>query len=240
MPLGCSATGLIAPHDVAQPVGLVDRDLARRRLLRRHRIARPAAPTAPSAEQTTPTVTPGREPPSISTRCSKRRQDPDERDRAGDAQHLRRRAGAGLPEQQQRSRPAPGAAAARVRRSSSRSPRLRHDQQQPADRPGHAASASDQRRGLPAVAIDRPRLAHVAQPQALDFGRHAFEPLTGNAATSARGTRRRSAPAPTASASRRFQSAGDSHARPNSKAPPSKASDSHTGDKASQTASRLA
>ena len=47
------------------------------------------------------------------------------------------------------------------------------------------------------------------------------------------------APATSASASRVCQSAGDSQARPYSKAPPSKASDSHTGDKASHTANAI-
>ena len=47
-------------------------------------------------------------------------------------------------------------------------------------------------------------------------------------------------PAPAASAKRRFQSAGERKAIANSKAPPSKASDSHTGDRASHTAARLA
>ena len=40
--------------------------------------------------------------------------------------------------------------------------------------------------------------------------------------------------------SNRFQSAGDSHAIANSSAPPSNASESHTGESASHTARRLA
>ena len=47
------------------------------------------------------------------------------------------------------------------------------------------------------------------------------------------------APATSASTSRRFQSPGDSQANAYISAPPSSASDSHTGDKASQTGARL-
>jgi len=47
-------------------------------------------------------------------------------------------------------------------------------------------------------------------------------------------------PAPTAHAKRRFQSAGGSHANPYISAPPRSASDSQTGDSASQTGARLA
>ncbi len=46
-------------------------------------------------------------------------------------------------------------------------------------------------------------------------------------------------PAPTASASRRFHSPGDTHASASISALPISASDSHTGDKASHTAFQL-
>ena len=47
-------------------------------------------------------------------------------------------------------------------------------------------------------------------------------------------------PAPAARSKRRFQCSGERIASPNSKAPPSNASDSHTGESASHTARRLA
>ena len=237
-PLGCSATGAQAPHRRAQLVG-AGRSACRAASLSspgcsRHRIGTSMPPPDDDDQHcsehraTRRSCCPrsgGRRnqmiapPPTTAIICAAGpvRVCQSSSSARGDARHAPRRC---------------------TRRSSSRSPRLPPDQQAPADRAGDR-QGDDQRRDAPAVAIDRPRFLDVAQPQPLDFGRHALEPLEAMRPGRARGRRRRSSPRPTASASRRFQSAGDSQARPNISALPSNASDSHTGDSASHTASQL-
>ena len=71
----------------------------------------------------------------------------------------------------------PGKAAPMVRRSSSGSPRRRIQISTSQPTAPVAGKRHDQRGDAPAVHVKRPRFLDVAQPQPLDLGRYAFEPL---------------------------------------------------------------
>ena len=132
----------------------------------------------------------------------------------------------------------PGTAAPITRRSSSRSLRRIHIVQPPADRSGDR-KRDDQGRDAPAVPIDRPRFLDVAEPQSLDLGRHAFQPLQAMRPDQRMKARRRSRPRRSPAAAAASSRAGDTQASANISAPPTSASDSQTGDSASHTAYQL-
>ena len=205
MPFGCSATGCRPHSDRAQAVGLADRlpRAASSACSGMKSITNGTAAPAPISDDARPRR--ARAPADIRDVQKQRHQEPDERGRADDRQHLRGGPGAGLPEQQQRSRrcraaPRRGSAAAARGRAGCARPAAAQPIA-PGDR-----QRDDQRRDAPAVPVDRPRFLDVAQPQPLDLGRDALEPLQalrpGQRVEG--GDDRR--PPPTASASRRFQS----------------------------------
>ena len=104
-----------------------------------------------------------------------RRQQPDQADGAGDGEHLRRRTGTGLPEQQGE---APRRPEARRRGCAAGAASRARAVQASTPQPMQAGNrqAEDGGRRAPAVAVDRPRLAHMAEPQIVEFGRNAFQP----------------------------------------------------------------
>ena len=132
----------------------------------------------------------------------------------------------------------PGSDAPITRRSSSRSAQSPPCQQAPTDRAGHR-QRHDQRRDSPPMGIEGPCFLDVAQPQPIDLGRQALGTRKAVRPGQCVKAGKDSAPRQTQVPSRRFQSPGDILDSANISAPPSSASLSHTGDKASHTAFQL-
>ena len=237
MPLGCKRDVMIAPQGVAQAVGLIDRGLARRLLLGLGHSRRPAAPPRQGRS--------GPPPATPRTRTAAYFDDQKTAPGSTPARPRREPRASAPPGRCGSARTAAAVAANAGQRRGEGPPELfavdpaAPDQQQPADRPA-GREREDDRRGLPAVAIDRPRLAHMAQPQALDLGRYALEALQAvrphqgveRGDDQSRDQGKHQPPLPV-----RGRQPGEPEQQARRRA---SASDSHTGDKASQTASRLA
>ena len=107
------------------------------------------------------------------TCCSRRRragQAADQADGSGDSQQLGGRAGAGLPENEGQSGHRTGQPSRRASAAAGPTRSARHPgQHAPADR-GRHRQAQHRHGRPPAMAIDRPRFAYVAQPKVVQFG----------------------------------------------------------------------
>ena len=173
VPAGCCATGFIAHSDGQLVLALAIDLVALRRCLLRDIVEHQRHCGAEAGEDDQ-----GRadDPDQRVLRAEgARRQQPDQGHRAGDGQHLRRRAGAGLPEQKRQGGQRPAAMAPRIRRRRSPVAPRRPGEQRPSRSGRRPAGRGCSGRRPPAVAIDRPRLADMAEPKVIELGRHAFE-----------------------------------------------------------------